>query len=463
MKEVLFMVILNQNNRDEYTRAILDALKAEDMLSFRNLFLELHPTDQTEIFTSRHESERRRLYGYLSAEEFAGIFQGLELEQQSKIVQELELNYAAEMFSHMYADDVADFLGELDRKEQERFLEKMTPEDREDVVDLLAYPEDSAGSIMTPEFISVSTKDRVADVMTRLKKEGPSAETIYYLYVVDEAQKLVGVLSLRDLIVSPDHELVENVMGSRVVSVSASADREDVAEVIKKYDFLAVPVVTAKDKLVGIITVDDIMDVIEEETNEDIGELAAFIGATDLNISAFASARKRSPWIILLMFLGLITAGVIDQFEETLEAIVILAAFIPLIMDSAGNTGTQSLAVVVRGLALGTIERAGLGQLLKREFGTGLMLGLICAVVIALAIPLFPFLEGSWMLGAIVGFSIFCALSVATIVGALIPLIINKLRIDPAVASGPFITTINDILGLLIYFSIATAFLDYLL
>ncbi len=454
------MVKLDHENREAYTQAVINALQAEEKQAFREYFLELHPTDQTDIFNALDAQDRQKLYHYLEATEFAQVFQGLELGEQKDIVEELEQSYAADMFNYMYADDVAAIFGQLDTEQKDQFLEKMDPEYQEDIADLLAYPEHSAGSIMTTEFISVSTKNTVSEVMAILKKEAPDAETIYYLYVVDEQEKLVGVVSLRDLIVASDHATVDHIMSSRVVSITVTDDQEEVAAVIKKYDFLAVPVISTEGKLAGIITVDDVLDVVEEEATEDIGEIAAVRGSTDINLSSFAAARKRSPWIILLMFLGLVAAGIIEQFEETLNTIVILAAFIPLIMGSAGNTGTQSLAVVVRSLALGTIERNGIFRLLKRELGTGLMLGLICAVVIFLIITIVPYLQGPPILGVIVGVSIFCTLSVATVIGATVPLIINKLKIDPAIASGPFITTINDILGLLIYFTVATTLLN---
>lgn len=312
---------------------------------------------------------------------------------------------------------------------------------------------------MTKELISISSSDVVKDVLDKLRQEAPDAEIIYYLYVVDEAGALAGVVSLRDLIIASPDETIENVMSSRVVSVPEGMDQEEVAMLIQKYDFLAAPVVSSENKLLGIVTVDDMMDVIEDETTEDFGEISAAKGATDIDISAFEAAKKRSPWIITLMFFGLLTGGIIGQFEETLERVVLLAAFIPMIMDSAGNVGTQSLAVSVRGLALGTLERNKYGKIMRREFATGLMIGVICMVLIAILVSL---LYGNWMLALIVGVSIMATLSLSAVIGAIVPLIINKLKFDPAIASGPFITTLNDVIGLLIYFSIATALMEFL-
>ncbi|MBU9712304.1 magnesium transporter [Evansella tamaricis] len=452
---------LNEEAREKYFETIFKSLKNKDKNVFLEYFLELHPTDQVELFQQLYKDKRPMFYEYLTPEQFAEIFQGLEVEEQKEVVKELDKTYAASMFNHMQADDIADFLGEIHEPHAKDILNAMEKEEADEVIELMSYPEESAGALMTKEFISIKATDTASEVMDHLRKKGPEAETVYYLYVVDAKDKLVGVVSLRDLIVAQLNETIENLMSTQVVSVESHTDQEEVARLIKDYDLLAAPVVTSTNELIGIVTVDDVMDVLEEEATEDFDDFTAAKGATDVNITSFSAAKRRSPWIIMLMFFGLITAGVIGTFEETLEEIVILAVFIPLIMDSAGNTGTQSLAVMVRSLATGSFERRGLLHTIKREFGTGLMLGLICAVVLMIVIP-FLYPEGGVILAGIVGVSIFLTLSVATIIGAVVPVAINKLKLDPAIASGPFITTVNDILGLLIYFSIATALLDYL-
>lgn len=454
------MVKLNEESRERYFESIFKALKNRDKEQFLGLFLELHPTDQIELFLALYSDKRPMFYEYLSAGEFAEIFQGLDIDVQKEVIKELKKDYAADMFNHMQSDDIADFLGEIHEPHAKDILNAMEKEEAEEIIELMSYPEESAGALMTKEFVAIKATYTAQNVMDQLRKGGPGAETIYYLYVVNEKDKLVGVVSLRDLIVAPLEETVENIMSTQVVSVEAHTDQEEVAKLIRDYDLLAAPVVTSTNELIGIITVDDVMDVVEEETTEDFDDFTASKGATDVNITSFQAAKKRSPWIIMLMFFGLVTAGVIGTFEETLEEIVLLAVFIPLIMDSAGNTGTQSLAVMVRSLATGSFAKKGLFNTIKREFGTGIMLGLICAVVLMAVIPFLY--EDGLILAFIVGLSLFLTLSVATIIGAVVPVAIDKLKLDPAIASGPFITTVNDILGLLIYFSIATALLDYL-
>ncbi|QDI91033.1 magnesium transporter [Salicibibacter halophilus] len=453
---------LDKHRLNEYAKETMDFLRNENIPLFRKTFLKLHSMDQATIFVALDLKERAKLYHNISAEEFSNIFQELDYKVQRMILQELHETYAADMFNEMNTDDAASFLVALPEKMQRGLLQKMNDTEASEIQELMGYPEETAGSIMTKDYVQIRAASTAREVLAYLQTEKPDAETIYYLYVVNEHNKLTGILSLRELITNNPSERVENLMRTQLITIQDDDDQEDVARIIQHYDLLALPVLTDAGALVGIVTVDDVMDVVEDETTEDIGELSAVRGATDVNLSAFASARKRAPWLILLMFLGLLTGGVIDQFEETLEAVVILAVFIPMIMDSAGNIGTQSLAVVVRGIAVGTFQRESIRQLLKRQLGTGLMVGLMCGAVIFVVVPLIPFFDGSWMLGAIVGISIFLSLSIACVVGAIMPLIINKLKLDPALASGPFVTTIGDVVGLFIYFSIATSLLQYL-
>lgn len=451
---------LNDKKRKLYIKQVIELLEKRRRRMFRDMFLELHPTDQVQVFHALDNLLRKQVILFLNPEEFAEIFQGLDPEDQGTAYEELGRPYMIAMFNHMSADDVADFLAQLNRAEAQSILDSMDQEESERVHELMAYAPKTAGAIMTKEFVSLEASALAKDVIEELRKTAPEAETIYYLYVVDVDQKLVGVISLRDLIIASPQAMIQEIMSTQVVSVSELEDQKETAELIKNYDFLAVPVVTNEGRLVGIVTVDDVIDVLEEETTEDFGEFTASRGATDLTLNAVTAAKKRAPWIIILMFFGLATAELIGRFEDTLQQIVLLAAFMPLIMGTAGNTGTQSLAVAVRGLAVGAIEKNGVWKIIKREFGTGLLLGLVCMVVLMGIIGLFY--QGNWLLALIVGISIFCALSMAAVIGATVPLVINKLKFDPAIASGPFITTLNDILGLLIYFSIATLLLGSL-
>jgi len=282
----------------------------------------------------------------------------------------------------------------------------------------------------------------------------------FITYVIDNNEKLVGVISLRDLIVAGLDQRIKEIMNTNAISVSVLKDQEEVAKVIKDYNFLAVPVVDSHGILMGIVTVDDVIDVLEEETTEDFGDISAARGAVDLDMVSMEAAKRRLPWLVLLLFIGMITAGIIGSFQETLGKFTILAIFIPLIAGMGGNIGTQSLAVVVRGLALEKFDRTRVVNLIKREVGTGIIIGVVCGVLVSLISQVVA--GGHPILGFIVGFSLFCVLVVSTLIGTVIPLIIHYFKLDPAVASGPFITTVNDVVGLTIYFSIATMLLNYL-
>lgn len=449
---------INQMNEQLLT----EYLTNENIDLFRDEFIDLHPYDQANFYKDLDASLREKIHYYLSPKEMAALFEHLEVEQADyqQLLKEMDPYYAAEMFANMYADNAVDILHELDKEQLVSYLTLMEKEAADEIKGLLHYEESTAGSIMTTEFISISANQTVRSAMTILKNEAPRAETIYYVFVVNEEKQLVGVISLRDLIVSDDEMMIGDVMNDRVFSVSVSEDQEEVAKKMKDYNFLALPVVDFQNHLLGIITVDDIMDVMEEEATDDYSKLAAVLDIDSTDKSPFSAAKKRLPWLIILLFLGMLTASLIGRFEETLNQVAILAMFIPLIAGMAGNTGTQALAVAVRGLATGEIDEESRWKLILREAGTGMIIGATCGIVVMLMIY---FWKGQFFLGMLVGISIVCALFVATLAGSLVPLIMHRLKIDPAVASGPFITTINDLISIFIYFRIATLFIEYLL
>ncbi|WP_047374876.1 magnesium transporter [Exiguobacterium sp. ZOR0005] len=430
-----------------------------DPVDFRDLFLTLHPGEQADLFVELEQSDRQFVYRALTPELFTDLFEKLDLENQERFIQEMPRPYAVRVLNDMFSDNAADLMNELPDDFMNELFEQMDETEATEVKDLMRYPDDTAGAVMTTEFVVLKADKTVGETLEELRDLGPDAETIYYLYVIDTSGRLVGVVSLRDLIVSRLDARIADIMGSRVVSANALTDQEDLARTVQKYDLLALPVIDDEEKLLGIITVDDVMDVIERETTEDFEELSATKGSSDINMGPLEAAKKRAPWIISLMFLGMITASTIGGFEETLETIVLLAVFMPLVMGSAGNAATQSLVVAVRSIALGTINRKNVIKMVRREFGTGVILGIVCMVVI---FGVITFLYDNALIGLIVGISIFAALSVATTVGTLIPLLINRLKLDPAVASGPFITTLMDNLGLIIYFTVATSMLQFL-
>lgn len=442
---------------------LIEALKTEKFDQFRAEFVELHSYDQAQFFAQLPEELRTVFYHYVSPKEMAELFEHLEIDEEDyeKLLAEMEPVYVADMLSSMYADDAADVLNELDEAKANSYMTMMDDEAAQEVQELLHYEEYTAGSIMTTEFIAVESDETAQSAIKFLKQKAHHAETIYYIYVIDANEKLEGVLSLRQLIMAGDDASLADIMEDRVVAALVTEDQEEVAHKIRDYNLLAVPVVDEENRLLGIITVDDIIDVMDEEASDDYSKLAGVPDLDRVNTrNPLMIAKSRLPWLIILCFLGLMTASLIGRFEDTLSQKAILAMFIPLIGGMAGNTGTQALAVVVRGIATGDLEEVSKWKLILREGGAGLIIGATCGLVVAGTIFVW---QHSLILGLLVGISLFLTLIVATLAGALVPLVMNKMKIDPAVASGPFISTINDLISIFIYFGLATTFMKYLI
>jgi len=453
---------VERENKEEIVfdeESLLKSLENNDISTFRTEYFMLHPYDRA-IFYEKIGSELRKLiYSYLSPKELAEIFELSEIDDDDykKFLQEMDSMYAADMFSYMFVDNAVDVLNELDKAQVVSYLTLMNQEAATEIKALLHYEEYTAGSIMTTEYVVIPENSTVRSAMTILRNAAPKAETIYYVFVVDDDERLKGVVSLRDLIIAEEDTLISTITNDRVVSVLVSDDQEDVARTIKDYNFLAVPVVDFQQHMLGIITVDDILDVIEEEASDDYSKFAGVSDMSTFDKNSLSAAKKRLPWLIILLVLGMLTANLIGAFEATIEKVALLAAFIPLIAGTAGNSGTQALAVAVRGIATRDIEDESKVRLLMREAGTGLITGIICAVFV---VGLIYVWKQEFLLGLLVGAAIFISIIVATISGSFIPLFMHKLGFDPAVASGPFITTLNDLLSTLIYLGLATTFIS---
>ncbi|MFC4403264.1 magnesium transporter [Gracilibacillus xinjiangensis] len=451
---------LETHERMQMWENIQRALINEQIDQFRADFLELHPYDQAKIFEEQEEDIRFLIYTYLSPEEMAEVMEHVDRDLVSDFISEMVPAFAAKIFEEMSTDDAVDILNELEKNKVASFLTIMDKKASDEIKQLLHYEEKTAGSIMTTEFVVIHHEMTVKEAMRHLRKEAPEAETIYYIYVVDTYKKLVGVISLRDLIIAEGDWIIYDVMSERVVSVPVGEDQEDIAQMMRDYDFLALPVVDFQNHLLGIITVDDIMDVMEEEASDDYSKLAGISDVERFGDTAIQAAKKRLPWLIALLFLGMFTASIISKFESALDQVALLAAFIPVIAGMAGNTGTQALAVAVRSISTGDMDKIGKLSVIWQEAKTGVITGTTCGVLITFIVA---FWYGELYLGILVGISIMATLIVATIAGAFVPLVMHRFKIDPAVASGPFITTLNDIISMLIYFGLATAFMNLLI
>lgn len=453
----------NIETQETYFEELITAVNDGDRETFRDIFLTLHERDQQELFHLLYPENKRKISEFLAPAEFAEIFEWMDIENQEDAVTYFPKEYIVEVFNNLPTDILAEFVSSNEEREIGTILQEMDEEELRRLREIMSYEFESAGSIMTKEYFFIYEEETTQQVIDRVREFGERAETIYYLYVVDKDHHLVGVLSLRDLLLAPVTTKVHDVMNAQAVSVFVNKDQEEVANIIQDYDLLAIPVVSYDNRLVGIITVDDIMDVIEREQDEDFQEFAGISASKseeDNKESPFVAAKQRTPWIIILLFLSMITGGLISFFEETLASVVSLAAFIPLIMGAAGNVGTQSLAVTLRNMASDAADDSqNLRSILFREMQSGAIIGAVSGVVIFGIVTLS---YQNMILAFIVGISIFLSITMAAVVGTLIPDIIQKMNFDPAVASGPFITTINDTLGLLIYFAIATTLIGLL-
>lgn len=434
------------------------ALAADDMKQFRELFLELHIFEQGQFYQSLTDEQRRQMYAYLSPKEIADMFDVIEEDNihMTDYLSEMRPGYAADMLAEMYTDNAVDLLNTLDKKQTAKYLSIMPHESAREIRELLHYEDDTAGAIMTTEYVSIVANQTVRSAMYVLKNEATAAETIYYIYVVDQANHLVGVISLRDLIINDDDVMIADILSERVISVHVGDDQEDVAQTFRDYDFLALPVTDYDEHLLGIVTVDDIIDVIDDEAASDYSGLAG-VNVEEVSENPLRSAMSRLPWLITLLFLGMATASLISHYEDLVSEASILAVFISLITGTAGNAGTQSLAVAVRRLAMTEDkERSFLGTVIG-EILTGLITGAITGLTIFAIVSIW---KGNPTLGFVIGIAMMFAITVANLAGSLIPMLMDKLGFDPAVASGPFITTLSDLTSVLIYFNIASLFMQ---
>jgi magnesium transporter len=443
----------------EYLIASFDI---ENINEFRELFLSYHPYDIALVFEFTDFNQRNRIYQSLSPTELAAIMTYIDADEVVFYFKEMNSTYISQVLEAMDIDDAVDILSHINERNMiASYLSVMRKEKAFEMRKLLQYEEKTAGSIMTTNFIELPINMDVKQAMKKLIKEANEAETIYTLYIIDPEKELLGTLSLRDLILARAGELIKDIMTTKVISVSADIDQENVAYLMKNYDLNALPVVDYQNHIIGIITVDDIIDVIHEEASEDYERFAAVTDIDEkIEQNAWQNAVSRLPWLILLLFLGLVNSNLLNLFENTLSSMVVLSFFLPLIAGMAGNTGTQSLAITIRKLTINPLTLQEKLRHVLKEAITGLIIGFITAII---AFILIYIVQSDLIIASLVSISILISLIVSTAAGAFVPLIISRFKIDPAVASGPFITTLNDLISITIYLGLATVFINQIL
>ena len=432
---------------------------------FADVIDRLNPIDVAEYVETLSDENLITVFRLLKKNTAAEIFAELGSTARETIILTTTDKDIAGIVENLFVDDAVDLLEELPAGMVKRILRASKPETRAIINKFLQYPDGSAGSVMTAEYIDLKKSMTVAEAVARIRKTGIKKETVYTAFVIDEVRKLEGIVSLKDLLFADENDLIGDIMTTDLRHAETTDDRESVAALISKYDLLSLPIVDKENRLVGIVTVDDAIDVIEEEATEDIEVMAAISPTTKsyMETSTIETWKKRIPWLLLLMISSAFAGGIITHYETALGAYVILTAFIPMLMGSGGNAGGQSSVTIIRGLSLGEIEFKDIFRVIFKEFKVALLCAVTMCVANFIKIMLVDFgasfTPEHLVLAAIVSLTLFCTIVVAKVIGAFLPLVVKRLGLDPAVMASPFITTIVDALSLVIYFNFATAFL----
>ncbi len=432
---------------------------------FTDLIDEMNPVDVAEYIETLSDDRLITVFRLLKKDTAAEIFAELGSASREKIILATTDRDLAVIIDELFVDDAVDMLEELPAGMVKRILRSVKPETRALVNKFLSYPEGSAGSVMTAEYIDLKKAMTVSEAVARIRKTGVNKETVYTAFIIDSARKLEGIVSLKDLLFADENDLVGNIMTTDILHARTTDDREAVAGMISKYDLLSLPIVDKEDRLVGIVTVDDAIDVISEEATEDIEVMAAISPTAKpyMETSTVETWKKRIPWLLLLMISAAFTGAIISHYETALGAYVILTAFIPMLMGSGGNAGGQASVTIIRGISLGEIDFKDIFKVVFKEFKVSLLCAItLCAanfVKMMLVDFRASFTPANLIIAAVVSLTLFCTIVASKIIGASLPLIVKRLGLDPAVMASPFITTLVDAISLVIYFNFATVFL----
>ena len=438
MNKEIFVKLLQQRQY-KAVRSILDVMNEVDIAS---------------LLSELDDRELALAFRLIPKDKAAEVFANMDSSMQKYLVEIFSEKELKELLDDLYMDDTVDILEELPANLVNRILDTVSTSDRALINQLLNYPEDSAGSIMTTEYVDIRENMTVAQAMAHIKQTGIHKETIYTCYVT-ERRRLIGIVSAKDLMTTDDDVRIRDLMETEIISVGTHTDKEDVAQLFTRYDFLAIPVLDAEGLMVGIVTFDDAMDVMVEEATEDITKMAAINPSekTYFETSVFAHAKNRIPWLLILMFTSIITGTIITKYENAFAAIPLLVSFIPMLMDTGGNCGSQSSTLIIRGIALSQIRFQDIFRVIFKEFRISLIVGSVLAVTNGVRIMI---QYDDPALALVIALSLIGTVVAAKLVGCMLPLLASKAHLDPAIMASPLITTLVDIFSILIYFNIAT-------
>lgn len=440
-------------------QVIEELLESKQYTKLRQALSELNEADIAAMLEEMEKEDMLKVFRILPKDLAAEVFSYMDVDNEQFVITSLSDKDAGLIMDNLMADDAADLMDEMPANIVKRILANASPETRRDINHLLRYPEDSAGSIMTVEYVDLKENLTVAESIDRIRKIGLDSETVNICYVLDTRRKLIGTVSLRYLLLHESDEVIGDFMNENVISINTLMDQEEVAELFKKYDFTSMPVVDNENRLVGIITVDDIMDIIEEEATEDIEKMNAILPGDKpyMKTSVFETWKNRIPWLLLLMISATFTGRIITSFEDALSSCVVLTAFIPMLMDTGGNAGGQASATIIRGLSLNDIEFSDAFKVIWKEIRVAVLCGLTLAACNFLKLMYLD--RVGLMVSAVVCLTLVVAVVIAKVVGCMLPMAAKRIGFDPAVMASPFITTIVDALSLMVYFKFATALL----
>lgn len=440
-------------------KKIIELIRLNRFIEARNLLLEENPVDIALLMEELDKSTMLILFRILPKDLAYDVFSYMTTESVHYIIEAITDDELGNIIDKLFLDDTINMLEELPANVVKRVLKNTKESKRKLINTFLNYPENSAGSIMTIEYVNLKKEISVKEAINTIKEIGVSKEIIDICYITDSNRKLEGVLSIRDLILNDENELLKNIMDEKVIYCHTLEDQEIVADKFKKYDFTAMPVVDNENRLVGIITIDDIVDIIEQENTEDFQKMAAMEPSDQeyLKTGVFTLAKKRIIWLLVLMISATFTGSIIQRYEEVLQSVVILAAFIPMLMDTGGNAGSQASTLVIRGLALGQIKLRDIFKVIWKELRVSIIVGIVLSVVNFFRIY---FIEKvAFKISLTVCFTLFFTVVIAKVVGGILPIAAKRLKLDPAIMASPLITTIVDALTLVIYFAVASALL----
>ena len=443
---------------------ILELFEEKKFAQIKEEFTDLQPADAAQLLEEMFEEMKDKkdiliLFRLMPKDLAAEVFSFCETETQAELISGFSDRELRDVLEQTFVDDTVDMVEEMPANLVTRILHNSDPETRRAINQILHYPEDSAGSIMTIEYVELLPTMTVADAFMRIKRTGLDKETIYTCYVKAPNRKLIGLVTVKTMLLSEPEALIEDIMETNVISVNTHEDREEVSAIMSKYDFLALPVVDTENRLVGIVTVDDIVDVIQEEATEDIEKMAAITPSEKpyLKIGIFETWKQRIPWLLILMISATFTGSIIDMYTESLAACAILTTFIPMFMGTGGNAGSQASVTIIRGLSINEIEFSDWLKIVWKEFRVAILCGITLAVIYFGA--LLWVMKVDFMVSVVVALTLIATVITAKLVGCILPILAKMIGFDPAVMASPFITTIVDTLSLVIFFKIAVMLL----